>query len=55
MKPRHPEKINKPINPNTKDAAIKFGIIPINDNFIDLNKIINITKIPIITIPKVFI
>ncbi len=42
----------KPIKPKTKVAANKFGTIPINDNNIDLNKIININPIPIMTNPK---
>ena len=36
-----------------KNAAIKFGITPINDSLIFLKRIINIKNIPIITNPKV--
>ena len=43
----------RPIIPKIKNAAIKLGTTPIKDNFIFLNKIINIEKIPIITNPKV--
>ena len=42
----------KPINPKTNTAANKFGIIPIKDNFKDLNRIINIKPIPNITKPR---
>ena len=42
-----------PIIPKIKNAAIKFGTTPINDNIIFLNKIKNIEKMPNITIPKV--
>ena len=42
-----------PIIPKIKKAAIKLGTTPIKDNFIFLNKTINIEKIPIITNPKV--
>ena len=41
----------KPIIPRIKNAAIKFGITPIKDKSIFLNKIKNIKNIPIITIP----
>ena len=43
----------KPIIPSIKNAAIKFGTTPIKDNFIFLNKIINIINIPTITNPSV--
>ena len=33
---------NKPIIPSIKKAAIKFGITPINESLIFLNKIMNI-------------
>ena len=36
-----------------KNAAIKFGITPINDNLIFLKRITNIKNIPTITNPKV--
>ncbi len=35
----------RPIIPKIKNAAIKFGTTPIKDNFIFLNKIINIENI----------
>ena len=38
-------KLIKPIKPNTKVAASKFGIIPINDNKADLNKMPNFMAI----------
>ena len=44
---------SNPIIPNIKKAAIKFGTTPIKDNLRFLNSIKNITKIPIITKPKV--
>ena len=44
-----------PIIPNIKDEAKIFGIMPIKLNFIDLNKIINMIKIKIITNPRDFI
>ena len=43
----------KPIIPKIKKAAIKFGTTPIIDKMTFLNKIRNIPKIPIMTIPKV--
>ena len=46
---------NKPIIPRIDIAAIKFGIIPITDNVIDLNKMINIIAIPNITNTSVLI
>ena len=42
-----------PIIPKIKNAAIKFGTTPIKDNFMFLNKITNIPKIPSMTSPKV--
>ena len=42
-----------PIMPKIKNAAIKFGTIPIKDSLIFLNKIKNIANIPIITKPRV--
>ena len=42
-----------PIIPSMKKAAIKFGTTPIKDNLMFLNKIKNITNIPIITKPRV--
>ena len=45
----------KPIIPSIKDEAKIFGIIPKILNFIDLNKIINIKNIKIITNPRDFI
>ena len=42
-----------PIIPKMKKAAIKFGTTPIKDNLIFLNKMTNITKIPIRTSPNV--
>ena len=44
---------NKPIIPNIKNAAIKFGTTPIKDNVKFLKRIKNIIKIPVITKPKV--
>ena len=44
---------SKPIIPNIKKAAIKFGTTPIKDNVKFLNNIKNITKIPTITKPSV--
>ena len=41
-----------PIIPKIKDDAKIFGIIPIILNLIDLNNIINIIKIKIITNPR---
>ena len=41
--------------PRIKKAAIKFGTTPIEARTIFRNKIKNIKKIPIITIPKVSI
>ena len=41
-----------PIKPKTKVAASKFGIIPMTDNIIDLNKTKNIKKIPDMTKPR---
>ena len=46
---------NKPIIPNIKKAAIKFGTTPIKDNLIFLKRTTNIVKIPTITRPKVSI
>ena len=46
---------SKPIIPNIKKAAIKFGTTPIRESLIFLNKITNIPNIPIITKPKVSI
>ena len=43
----------RPIIPNIKKAAIKFGTTPIKQSLMFLNKIMNIAKIPIITSPKV--
>ena len=45
--------LSKPIIPSIKNAAIKFGITPINDSFIFLKRIKNIPNMPIITRPKV--
>ena len=42
-----------PIIPKIKKAARKLGTTPIIDNLTFLNKIKNITKIPIITKPRV--
>ena len=44
---------SKPIIPNIKNAAIKFGTTPINESLIFLKRIINIENIPIITSPRV--
>ena len=44
---------NKPIIPNIKNAAIKFGTTPINDNVRFLNNTKNIINIPAITKPNV--
>ena len=41
-----------PIKPNTKVAANRLGIMPIMDSITDLNKTINIRKIPAITKPR---
>ena len=46
---------SRPIIPNMKKAAIKFGITPINDNLTFLKRIKNIANIPIITKPNVSI
>ena len=46
---------SKPIMPRIKKAAIKFGATPIKESTIFLNKMKNIKKIPIITIPRVSI
>ena len=43
----------KPIIPRIKKAAIKFGITPISEILIFLKRIKNITKIPIMTKPRV--
>ena len=48
-----PEISSIPIIPKIKNAAIKFGTIPIKDNLTFLNKIMNIIKIPVITSPNV--
>ena len=42
-----------PIKPKIKNAARKFGIIPIKDKVLFLNNIKNMIKIPKITIPRV--
>ena len=44
---------SKPIIPNIKNAAIKFGTTPINDRVKFLKSIRNIKKIPAITKPRV--
>ena len=41
-----------PISPNTKVAANRLGIMPITDSITDLNKTINMRKIPTITKPR---
>ena len=46
---------SKPIIPNIKNAAIKFGTTPIKDNTVFLKRIKNIKKMPSITIPSVSI
>ena len=43
----------RPMIPNIKNAAKKFGTTPMKDNIIFLKRIKNIADIPIITIPKV--
>ena len=43
----------RPIIPNIKKAAIKFGTTPIKDRVKFLNKTRNINEIPSITIPNV--
>ena len=45
--------LSKPMIPNIKKAAMKFGTTPIKDNLIFLNKIKNIINIPTITNPRV--
>ena len=44
---------SRPINPNMKKAAIKFGTTPIKANFKFLKRITNIINIPSITNPSV--
>ena len=44
---------SKPIIPNMKKAAMKFGTTPIKESFIFLNNIKNIANMPNITKPNV--